>query len=308
MDENLSLDEIIELRRKSNPNFARGVSNKPTNSVDYRNRYYQGTHRKRKDSANTYHRKWRPSSSSSSSPPVKPARSISWQPNYGRNRYLPPMNTGFLHRPFNPSLKKHRGYVDLDNMQDMEDEEIICALEVGCKRKKPSSPIVTINLDTDDESEMSNAPRSTPPKKTKSNDLDHGPRKILASVVKQIHDKEDHRGMSMNKLGFRILVSNLDPYVTTSDIREVFSQIGTLYEAKVIRPGTAEVVFKSLEDARAAVKEYHRRELDGQPMHCVLINVEPPVVKVDVDVLHSVLFGNQKESRPLFSGKHKNRK
>lgn len=75
-----------------------------------------------------------------------------------------------------------------------------------------------------------------------------------------------------NKPGYRLLVSNLHSNVTTSDIRELFNDIGPMYDAHVVRPGTAEVIYKSLEHAEMAVEAYHQREFDGQPMHCVLVN------------------------------------
>ncbi|ALC48723.1 CG18259 [Drosophila busckii] len=112
---------------------------------------------------------------------------------------------------------------------------------------------------------------------------------------------------SNNKPGYRLLVSNLCGNVTTSDIRELFNDIGPMYDAHVVRPGTAEVIYKSLEHAEMAVDAYHQREFDGQPMHCVLVNphssnrsthsvsartvtTNSSGVEVDIDALHSVLF------------------
>ncbi|KAH8276670.1 hypothetical protein KR044_007629 [Drosophila immigrans] len=110
-----------------------------------------------------------------------------------------------------------------------------------------------------------------------------------------------------NKPGYRLLVSNLHANVTTADIRELFNDIGPMYDAHVVRPGTAEVIYKSLEHAEMAVDAYHQREFDGQPMHCVLVNphssnrsnhsvnsrtvtTNSSGVEVDIDALHSVLF------------------
>lgn len=39
-----------------------------------------------------------------------------------------------------------------------------------------------------------------------------------------------------------------------------------------MRPGVAEVIFKTLRDAEEAVDTYHNRHLDGQPMKCLLVN------------------------------------
>lgn len=38
-----------------------------------------------------------------------------------------------------------------------------------------------------------------------------------------------------------------------------------------MRPGTAEVIYKNMEDAVKAVDTYHNRQLDGQPMKCLLV-------------------------------------
>ncbi|XP_044249057.1 uncharacterized protein [Drosophila takahashii] len=114
-------------------------------------------------------------------------------------------------------------------------------------------------------------------------------------------------GTSNTKGGYRLLVSNLHTNVTTADIRELFSDIGPMYDAHVVRPGTAEVIYKSLEHAEMAVDAYHHREFDDQPMHCVLVNphsshrsahsassrtvtTNSSGVEVDIDALHSVLF------------------
>ncbi|KAJ8920275.1 hypothetical protein NQ315_011936 [Exocentrus adspersus] len=75
--------------------------------------------------------------------------------------------------------------------------------------------------------------------------------------------------------GHRIVVSNLQPTVTQDDIKELFEDIGHLLAAKLVRPGIAEVIYKNLADARKAVDTYHNRQLDGQPMKCLLVNKRP---------------------------------
>ena len=42
--------------------------------------------------------------------------------------------------------------------------------------------------------------------------------------------------------------------------------MGALKRARVVRPGTAEVIYLNKPDAVAACRKYHNRELDGQPM------------------------------------------
>ncbi|XP_073984461.1 uncharacterized protein [Rhodnius prolixus] len=76
---------------------------------------------------------------------------------------------------------------------------------------------------------------------------------------------------SSRQEGYRIVVSNLQPTVTHEDIKELFEDIGTLIGSRVVRPGTAEVVYKNVDDALTAVDTYHNRQLDGQPMKCLLV-------------------------------------
>ncbi|CAH0555212.1 unnamed protein product [Brassicogethes aeneus] len=71
-------------------------------------------------------------------------------------------------------------------------------------------------------------------------------------------------------VGHRIVVSNLQSTVTQDDIKELFEDIGQLLAARLVRPGVAEVIYKNLKDAQKAVDTYHNRQLDGQPMKCLL--------------------------------------
>ncbi|CAG9783790.1 unnamed protein product [Diatraea saccharalis] len=110
-------------------------------------------------------------------------------------------------------------------------------------------------------------------------------------------------------LEYRIIVSNLRNTVTAGDIEELFGDVGGMVESRLVRPGTAEVIYKTQEDAQRAVDLYHNRQLDGQPMNCLLVtprsnsaigrsttkpalystnsNVEP-----DISTFHKVLFSN----------------
>lgn len=58
-------------------------------------------------------------------------------------------------------------------------------------------------------------------------------------------------------------------------LQELFEDIGQLLVARLVRPGTAEVIYKNLKDAQKAVDTYHNRQLDGQPMKCLLVNKRP---------------------------------
>lgn len=73
------------------------------------------------------------------------------------------------------------------------------------------------------------------------------------------------------QIGHRIVVSNLHNSVTESDVRELFEDCGPLISTIMVRPGVAEVVFKNLGEAEIAIETYHNRQLDGQPMKCLLV-------------------------------------
>jgi len=99
--------------------------------------------------------------------------------------------------------------------------------------------------------------------------------------------------------GYRIIVSNLQPSVTHEDIKELFEDIGVLISSRVVRPGTAEVVYKSLDNAMAAVDTYHNRQLDGQPMKCLLVKSSNTPkgmgggrgsIVPDISTVHKALF------------------
>lgn len=57
--------------------------------------------------------------------------------------------------------------------------------------------------------------------------------------------------------------------------QELFEDIGQLLEARLVKAGVAEVIFSEMKDAEAAVETYHNRQLDGQPMKCLLVNPRP---------------------------------
>lgn len=58
-------------------------------------------------------------------------------------------------------------------------------------------------------------------------------------------------------------------------VQELFEDIGPLVASRLVRPGTAEVIYKMQKDAKTAVDAYHNRQLDGQPMKCLLVNSRP---------------------------------
>lgn len=108
--------------------------------------------------------------------------------------------------------------------------------------------------------------------------------------------------------GYRIVVSNLKDSVNSEDIKELFEDIGDLIASRVVRPGTAEVIYKHQKDAIKAVETYHNRQLDRQPMKCMLVTPRasanplipaapklPTVTKAttvqpDIHAVHKALF------------------
>ncbi|XP_068898010.1 polymerase delta-interacting protein 3-like isoform X2 [Tenebrio molitor] len=107
--------------------------------------------------------------------------------------------------------------------------------------------------------------------------------------------------------GHRIVVSNLQPTVTQDDVKELFEDIGQLLAARLVRPGVAEVIYKNLKDAQKAVDTYHNRQLDGQPMKCLLVNkrplnnpTAPPLNKMDTQgLLNTVEVSGSTNSNKL---------
>ncbi|XP_046684835.1 THO complex subunit 4-like [Homalodisca vitripennis] len=74
----------------------------------------------------------------------------------------------------------------------------------------------------------------------------------------------------------KLVVSNLDYGVLSSDIQVIFSKVGPIHSATVnyeksgCSMGSAYVVFERKADAVRAMKLYNRVTLDGRPMHIEL--------------------------------------
>ncbi|XP_025419501.1 uncharacterized protein LOC112689845 [Sipha flava] len=71
--------------------------------------------------------------------------------------------------------------------------------------------------------------------------------------------------------GHKIVISNLEPSVTSEDIIELFTDFGNLLESRVVRPGVSEVIYERYADAIQAVYVYHNRLLNGRPMNCDMV-------------------------------------
>jgi len=72
--------------------------------------------------------------------------------------------------------------------------------------------------------------------------------------------------------GHKVLVTNLHPCVSGEDMEELFSTIGTIVTARMIREGVAEAVFSKEEDALRSVEVFHNRQLDGLPMNVTIVS------------------------------------
>ncbi|XP_069124554.1 polymerase delta-interacting protein 3-like isoform X2 [Argopecten irradians] len=106
--------------------------------------------------------------------------------------------------------------------------------------------------------------------------------KVLKPAPAQVvmEEEEDPTDMVLSPLqGYRILISNLHVIVTQDDIIELFGAIGPMKRARLVKPGTAEVVYVQKDDAMKAAQKYHNRELDGQSMQVKLITPAKAPVK-----------------------------
>lgn len=102
--------------------------------------------------------------------------------------------------------------------------------------------------------------------------------------------------------GASILISNLMPSITQSEIIELFGDIGVMTAVNMINQTTALVTYQNSSDAVRAVKVYHNRLLDGKPM---LVNMMPnstPPSNVRSRVGHSSVISSHPSAMEISYG------
>lgn len=87
-----------------------------------------------------------------------------------------------------------------------------------------------------------------------------------------------HHGLAMDGVEHQsasVLISNLLPTITQSDIIELFGDVGSMTAVNMINQTTALVTYQHSGDAVRAVKVYHNRLLDGKPMMVNMMPIPP---------------------------------
>lgn len=142
------------------------------------------------------------------------------------------------------------------NMMDVDMEDDFPLDIHRSVRNRDQDPIEYSHLSLDMKNRLQNPP-----------DMYGGSHGIFSNPLKKTISMSDP-----SPQGYRIVVSNLHSSVTESDIKELFQEIGELLDARLVRTGVAEVIFKREKDALKAVEVYHNRQLDSLPMKCLLVN------------------------------------
>lgn len=106
------------------------------------------------------------------------------------------------------------------------------------------------------------------------------PVRTIPTMVSRIQDRLDGGGATAARRtpseplqGVSVLVANLHPQVTESDIRDLFQDIGPMQDVRMVGVGTALATFHRQTDAVKAFKAYHGRLLDHQPMNLTVLTL-----------------------------------
>jgi len=109
--------------------------------------------------------------------------------------------------------------------------------------------------------------------------------------------------------GARIMLSNLDPLITSDDCIEIFQNVGPVQKAVIhynsdgTSQGTGEVQFANKNDALRAADEYDAAQVDGRPMYVKVIANKVPVVQQRthpvVPILPAIVAGAPIRGRPF---------
>ena len=75
--------------------------------------------------------------------------------------------------------------------------------------------------------------------------------------------------------------------------QELFSAVGPLKNARLTRPGVAEIIYRTPEHAAAAYKKYHGRNLDGKHVFTLFYTKIFTVMLIDKVLSFSCLYHNQ---------------
>lgn len=84
-------------------------------------------------------------------------------------------------------------------------------------------------------------------------------------VAKKLKE-EDNENVISPLQGYKIMITNLASTVSYDDLIELFGAVGAVKSARLVKQGTAEVVYVKKDDAINGTKTYNDRELDGLPM------------------------------------------
>lgn len=95
---------------------------------------------------------------------------------------------------------------------------------------------------------------------------------MSANMAARLEQKQPRPQQPRPQQGHKVLVTNLHPCVSGEDMEELFSTIGTIVNARMIREGVAEAVFSKEEDALRSVEVFHNRQLDGLPMNVTIVS------------------------------------